>query len=488
VLVGSFERIMDRVDRSIATSWLLPVTAFALWTMGWRTRVLGLHAIFAPVLLAAGVGLLAAAWLIASRPRLWTVALAGVVGIGIVVSRLGILSEAGLAWTTTDRLIVASVAGAIVGTGLWFGRRRATLTPLDLTIGVSVIGMLIADWVTIHSQFGRDLGIYLDAGAAFGQGGHPYLSGPMTTMPKDLSQLPFLYPPLTLPFFDILAGLPRPLVISGWLLGQVAVSVLALRLLGLRSGWAIFLVLWPPILQGIWVGNVAIWMFALLAVGRWWPSLLGLLPAFKFQTVIIGLWWVRERRWRSMLIAGGLLAGLALATLPIVGVGAWTDWFHGLQAFEQTTARFPGLQGSAIAAHAGELVAIGVGGILVIIGFRLRQGASLGTFALASIAVSPTVYWHGLTLAIPAFLRARAALVWLLLLAAFLPLFHAHLWSLLLVAGGLGLVGSLQHDASSAEADWHPIGRASEPWPASSRPSSPSFDHVPGHVEGAAPG
>ena len=130
--------------------------------------------------------------------------------------------------------------------------------------------------------------------------GSPYTMAPLTSsVPMD--HLPLVYPPFTIPLFEILVAIPEPLALALWEGASVLAVVAAFWLLGVRGRWLVVLLAWPAPAVGIAVGNVASFTFLLYALG------------FRFRRVarperdlqvpvaaIPSLWLVRERRWREI--------------------------------------------------------------------------------------------------------------------------------------------------------------------------------------------
>jgi glycosyl transferase family 87 len=465
-------------------AWLLPPTALFLVAQGARAHPPALPQIWTVTLVVAVTTIATTAWLLAIRSSpVERVVLA--IGFVAAVAALFVVVRpvAEHIWPGHSKVhpgptsLAAAAASLAAAAGWWFGRRRGRGPgPLDLVIGIVLVSFFLTDLVQTHSVFQRDLGIYLDAGRDYRAGLPIYDLSALHVNPSDPTQLPFLYPPVVLPLFAALSALPAPLVSGLWLAGETVAAIAAVRLLGLSWGWVVALVVWPPFVQGVWVGNVAIWMALIFAFVPLLPTLTGLPALFKFQSGLIGLWLIRERKWRALIGAGLLVAGLCLVTLPFVGVRLWEDWYHALRAFQETLRFVPAIQGVPISRAIGELAALGLAAALVIVGFLVRRGTSLATFGLASVAASPTLYLHGLTLALPGFLRFRAAAFWLAILIATTTGLFESLWLVLVFCGIASFVPALRHQPGSWDAPWQPLGDAEEPWAAV--PASPAVEGV----------
>ena len=169
-------------------------------------------------------------------------------------------------------------------------RVRGRLDPVPAAAIVAVTAMLTTDVTVFWSQPLRDLTLYLKAGDAWLAGAPVYSSVPLATKPDDLSNYPFLYPPVTLPLFGALSAMPLPAAAALWLAASVAAVVGGLRLVGVRWRWCLLMLAWPPITQGLFVGNVAVPLFALFAGAVARPALLVVPPIFKLYSGIAALW------------------------------------------------------------------------------------------------------------------------------------------------------------------------------------------------------
>jgi hypothetical protein len=329
-------------------------------------------------------------------------------------------------------------------------------------------GALIND-VTYSAAGGlRDFRLYLNAGSSFLAGGPVYQLAPIHGYPSDLASLPFLYPPPTLPIFGLLSALPVAIASGLWVAGSVAAVVWSLRLLGLSWRWTFLALLWPPIEQGLFVGNVAAPSFLLLALA---PRLAGAVvvgPLLKPQNGFMALWLVRERAWRSLTLGVGAVLAIALLTLPFTGIGLWPDWVKGLLAYQESQTLVRGLYGVGLGRYLPFGVFVLVAAVVTVLALAASGRECLGRLGLASAVASPSLWSHGFLVAIPAFLRLRASFCWLALgllctgefpgpqLALALPVVA---W----VAGRRWPQLGLRETAMLDE--FHPLGQYVEPWP-----------------------
>ena len=385
---------------------------------------------------------------------------------------VGVVAAGGLMLLVLPRLPVRDigpitgwlvVAGVFILAGLAVGRiRQVGARPGELLVVGVVVAFLISDWVVLGSQGMRDLRLYLIAGRHFLDGGQAYATTVMTSVPSDSADLPFLYPPITLPFFAILAALPEGLVILVWLAASVGASLLALRSFGVRWLWIPVLLLWPPFFEGLWVGNVAVPVLLLFALGPRLAEALPLSAVFKLQSAVPILWLVRERRWASLAIGVGALIGLAVLTLPFVGLESWRAWFAALGLFQASERAIPGLYGAALphdlpyaAFLAISVVAVGAATVLG------RGNRGLARFGIASVVASPSLYRHGFLVVLPGLLGNGETLFWLALGLGFSPDSPGWWFTAAIAAVGTFL---WKPAGPRPEGTLHPLGPQCEPW------------------------
>jgi hypothetical protein len=354
---------------------------------------------------------------------------------------------------------------------------RRRLSPTELMALEVLAAALLADYLTSRSGGQRDLHLYLNAGAHFISHAPVYTTTAIHTFPpppNGAERLPFLYAPPTLPFFGLLSMFPRGPIELLWAAGSAAAVVASLRAFGLGWRWALLALLWPPIEQGLYVGNLAMPALLLLGVATRLGGVLVLGPLIKPQNGILALWLIRRRAWRSLAAGTGALALIALATLPLTGLGAWRDWLSGLWAYQESQHYIAGLYGEGLGRYLPLWAFLAIAACTLVAALRARDREGLARLGLASVTASPSLHSHGFILAVPAFLRLRAEWLWLVL-----GLTCIGLWPGPQLALGIGVaswfVKGLARRGGDLAAEGggrpslHPLGSASEPWPAQDR-------------------
>lgn len=341
---------------------------------------------------------------------------------------------------------------------------RGRVEPVVVLAAMAIVASLLFDATFFAGTAFRDLGIYLRAGLQFRLDQPIYLTGVVSALPTDPTAYPYLYPPPTLPFAAVLSLLPGPIVTVGWELGLLAATLAGLRLIGLGWRWSIVLLAWPPFAQGLYVGNIALPLFLIFAAGPWFGRGLVAGALLKPQGAIAGLWLVRERRWRELLVGGAMLAGLLIVTLPLTGVDRWAAWLEGLSWFSRSQPLVPRtFYGLALAEYVPGVVAVAAAALVLVLALLGRGRPGLGRLGVATVVASPSLYAHGFSVALPALLELRAPLLWTAI-------------ALTSVSGGLSWFGAI----AIVVAGWfvpilrrpgpadplHPLAGAASPWPA----------------------
>ena len=376
----------------------------------------------------------------------------------------------------------AAGAMALLAASLLAARFRPAaprVRPVEALAIVAVLAMVMTD-ITMAWQPMRDLAIYLKAGQHFMAGTPVYMQTPLTIQPTDLSQYPYLYPPFTLPIFGVFSLLPTGLAQAIWAVGSFGLAFLALRWMGLPSRWAALAVLWPPFFQGLWVGNVAVPALALFALGPWFGPGLPIGAAFKSYTGIATLWLVKERRWLEVVAGVGALVVVAAATLPLTGTDLWSKWLDGLRIYQTSQSFLASLYGFGLPRYIPFPVYLALAVAAVVAAFLARGRDSLARFGTATIVASPSLFSHGMLVAVPSMLSLRSPWLWLTI-GLLSPPSGAQWWfAVVVIALSWVIPGMRRHDvgrarvaahaAVPAPADpLHPLGADGAVWPGPTR-------------------
>ncbi|OLE20231.1 MAG: hypothetical protein AUG49_25695 [Catenulispora sp. 13_1_20CM_3_70_7] len=342
--------------------------------------------------------------------------------------------------------------------------RVGAISPIAAAAIVALTIMAITDVAWLFTQGFRDIGIYLKAGRHWLDGLPVYTDVPIHRVPPDLTNYPFLYPPLTLPLFGALGLLPLRVGYLVWLAVSAAAFWAGLRRVGgVDWRWWIVLFVWPPAMLGLWVGNVAIPLFFFFAVAPWRPWALAAGPIFKIYSGISGLWLLRREHWRSLVVAVLVVVGAVAVTLPLVGLERWREWIVGLQAYQVSQGLLHALYGFGLAGHLRWIVFLLVAALVVVLALAVRnRREQLARLGVATIVGSPSLYPHGFVVALPAMFRLDTPWCWLALgMTSFAPGLG---WFIPIMFVIVSWYVPAMRKRPVAD-PWHPLGAAAEPWP-----------------------
>ncbi len=368
---------------------------------------------------------------------------------------------------------IAVAAGLIAGSVLAriFRPSRPWLRPVEAAAVLALAAMVLTD-LTMTYQPLRDFGIYLKAGQHFVAGTPVYLQTPMTERPADLTNYPFLYPPMTLPIFAFFSWLPMPVAQATWVIGSLALGLAALRVFGLPWRWLAAAILWPPLFQGLWVGNVAVPALALFALAPLLGEGLVVGAIFKSYTGLAALWLVQRRLWRQLGIGLVIVAVLAVGTLPLTGIGAWQAWVEGLRLYQTSQQNVPVLYGFGLPKFVPVWVFVALAVAAVLVALRASGRQALARLGTATIVASPSLWGHGLLMAIPSLLSLRSPWLWLAIGVTSAPDGLQWWWAVVLIAASwfapaMRRDAEPRHDARDPEAavePLHPLAAGTGPW------------------------
>ena len=373
---------------------------------------------------------------------------------------------------TTQPTAAGVIVSGAVGGSLVRGGRRRSRDPAVL-VALATMSTWIAHDVShvLHAPM-RDLHSYLAAASDELTGHSAYLQGPLQATPP-ASHNSFVYPPFTLPLFEILTALPLHAAELLWLTISAAAVLIGLRLIGVRGRWVVVLLAWPVFAIGLSVGNVAAFGFLCFALGYRFAASLVVGGVFKVPSGIPAIWGFREGRYREIAIGIALVGLLVVATIPVTGWEAWGEWVRALGYFDQTVDRLD-MRGASLTRYLPSALVVLVGVVAIGVALLRRGRNGLARFGLVSIVLSPTLYVHGFGPLLPGAMTLRPALFW------FVSAIVAwDLWGLLPVSGGwvamaivaAALLRSRDEDLcgpvdlSDEAADLHPVGAGRLVWP-----------------------
>ncbi len=281
--------------------------------------------------------------------------------------------------------------------------------------------------VLIAPRFAVDLEIPLRAAERWLGGGPPYLASAFTSPPG--ATQPFLYPPYTLPVLAVLTELPRQ--VAGLLAVGLSllVAVITCRRLEIPWIWVPLVLMWPPFAESIFGANVQVILFAAFVFlfyarggSPWRPDardvsdpagssglvggLATLVGAIKVSQPHPWIYVLRHRPRAA--IAGAIgIAAIVLATLPMTGLGLWSDWLAQLRLAADPTWDLGGFAlPRFFPGGVGLLIAV----VCIVATWFVPQRNTAAWVGLFSVVGSLSLHIFGLLLLIPAMLVIRREL------------------------------------------------------------------------------
>ena len=286
---------------------------------------------------------------------------------------------------------------------------------------VAIVGGVI---VLLNHPVMVDLEIPLRAVERWVHGGEPYLASSFSA--SEGYGLPFLYPPPVLPLLAPLLALPRGVVVAAWLVATGGAAIFLARRLGVPWRAVPIALCWLPFAEGLVGGNAQVLLVAAFVAvffdppaGPWRPTprdprdggrpaavdgiLAAVTPALKLTQPHA---WAALLRRRPLAALLGLIvaAAVALATLPLVGVGTWQAWIAQLGRAADPAWE---LRGSSLVQLLPGLLspaATGLTVVLVMLVPTRRLGAVAG---LLLVLGAPSLRSYGVLFLLPAMLAVR---------------------------------------------------------------------------------
>ena len=316
---------------------------------------------------------------------------------------------------------------------------RAALPVLAIVVFALAVGATLA---VAGDTLGYDYRAYVGAAQRFLDGGQLYdpsadVAGPFAV---------FLYPPPFALAFVPFALAPDLAGTWAWIILSVALTVGAIALMPVRRDvrWLILLLAgldWP-VVYAIKLGQVGPLLLLLFVVG--WrfihvPTVVGVVGALgtlvKLQPGLLLGWALLRREWRTVVVGGAILAVVGLASIAIVGIGAWSDYAALITRVSAPVTTPHSVTPGAIVFQAGWSQPMATGlqvatmvlTVVVWIFATLRRPAEIGYIVtiVASQMLSPIMWDHyAMLLLLPVALLLQRGHIWAVLvpLATSLPL------------------------------------------------------------------
>lgn len=293
-------------------------------------------------------------------------------------------------------------------TGRWSGLARAALPIVALLSFVAGVGLTIA---AAGDTLGYDFLAYHQAVERVLAGQPLYDMSFTETGGFGL----FYYPPTFAPLILPLGLLSAAAATWVWIGGSLAAFLAGVAVLPVSRSvrwWVLLLAGWSfPFVYAVKLGQVGPILFALFAVGWRWldqPARLGISgalgAAIKIQPGLLLAWALLTRRWGAVVVGAGLLVVLAVASVLIAGVGAWTDFFTLLRTVSDPITTEHNFTPGAIAyqlgvpeATAALIQFVSTAAVAAAFLLAIRKCSAEASFLVAVIAsqlVSPILWDH----------------------------------------------------------------------------------------------
>ncbi len=314
---------------------------------------------------------------------------------------------------------------------------RALVAVLGLLVGLACV--FDVPELRLFMPTGIDIEIPLRAASHWAAGSPVY--PPSAMLVQSGPDLPFLYPPYSLPFLAPLAALPRDMVTGLWLGLGLLVAVWTCRRLAIPWLAVPFVLAWPPFAEGLITGNIQILCFAAFVAIFYEP--VGGLPGQRsfmpsrdavngLGTMAVGalkvtqalpLVYLARRRFRAAAIGVAALAVVALATLPLTGLAVYGDWLTQLGRAADPAWTIGGdLLGRSLGVP--DLAFAAAGGVLALL---LRGRDSAAWLGIAMVIATPGVHGFTFLFLLPGLLAIRRDLA-IPIAALFIGVYHVEHW------------------------------------------------------------
>ena len=146
----------------------------------------------------------------------------------------------------------------------------------------------------------------------------------------------YKYPPVLAQVLAPLrmAGVPWPAFLGAW----TAILLVSLAWLGRR--WTLLLLLFPPVLGELWLGNLNILLGVAVVIGMRWPGAWAFIVLTKITPGVGLLWFAVRREWRSLAVALTVTAAVAAVSV-VLAPSLWADFIEASRTQLDATVDVP---------------------------------------------------------------------------------------------------------------------------------------------------
>ena len=146
----------------------------------------------------------------------------------------------------------------------------------------------------------------------------------------------YKYPP---PLAQVLApvqwlGVPWPVFFGAW----TALLLVSLAWMGRR--WTLLLLIAPPVLGELWLGNLNLLLAAAIVIGMRWPAAWAFVLLTKITPGVGLLWFVVRREWRALGLALAATAAVAVVSF-VLAPNLWAEFVAAAQTQVGATVVVP---------------------------------------------------------------------------------------------------------------------------------------------------
>jgi hypothetical protein len=250
--------------------------------------------------------------------------------------------------------------------------------------GLVIAGVVFVVFQIMGTASGQPFAAY-DVHSYWLAGGseHPYANTIASGFDDSVNLYKYRYPPPLAQIFVVLHLLPFPVVAGLWIGMLYAIALV------LGGRWAPFVLLFPPTLAELYLGNVNLIIALAIVLGFRWPGAWAVVILTKVTPGVALLWFAFRREWRKLGIALGVTA--AVAAVSFVLNPAWWSEFR-----------------EAMGVQAGAAVEVPPAAIQISLPIRLVAAVLVMAFAartdrawlvpVAATIAAPALWWNVLVI------------------------------------------------------------------------------------------